>query len=106
MRMVKFSVFIIVCASFFMVNGCNSELNDLKIQNDTQRQRIASLESELQVANLELDKLRRQLAAFFYQLVCVFQKHGFASRESTVNDECSRRPCEKAIRLRRDQYPS
>ncbi len=64
MRMVKFSVFIIVCASFFMVSGCNTELQDLKIQNDTQRQRIASLESELQVANLELDKLRRQLSAF------------------------------------------
>ena len=46
-----------------MVNGCNSELQDLRIQNDTQRQRIASLESELQVANLQLDNLRRQLAA-------------------------------------------
>lgn len=64
MRTIKLSGLFIVCALFLLVNGCNSELQDLRIQNDTQRQRISSLDSELQVANLELDKLRRQLSAY------------------------------------------
>jgi chemotaxis protein MotB len=43
-------------------NGCQSELQDLRIQNDTQRERIAELESELQVSTLRLEQLKRQLA--------------------------------------------
>jgi chemotaxis protein MotB len=61
--MVKLSGLFIVFACFLLINGCSEELQDLRIQNDTQRQRISSLESELQVAQLELDKLKRQLAA-------------------------------------------
>ena len=63
MRTVKLFGLFITCVLFLMVTGCSSELQDLRIQNDTQRQRISTLESELQVANLQLDKLNRQLAA-------------------------------------------
>jgi chemotaxis protein MotB len=46
-----------------LINGCVSEqqYKDLKIQNDTQRKRIAELESEVQTAKLILEKLKRQL---------------------------------------------
>ncbi len=63
MQTVKFSGIIVFCVCLLLATGCNTELQDLRIQNDTQRQRISSLESELQVANLQLDQLRRQLSA-------------------------------------------
>jgi chemotaxis protein MotB len=45
------------------VSGCGSELQDLRIQNDTQREQIAKHESELQVGALQLEQLKRQLAS-------------------------------------------
>ncbi len=64
MRTVKLSLIFLLCACvFFVVTGCNSELQDLRIQNDTQREQIAKLESELQVGSLQLEQLRRQLAS-------------------------------------------
>ena len=63
MQTVKLSGIIVSCICFLLAAGCNSELQDLRIQNDTQRQRISQLESELQVANLQLDQLKRQLSA-------------------------------------------
>jgi len=63
MRTVKLSLIFLLCACVFVVTGCNSELQDLRIQNDTQREQIAKLESELQVGSLQLEQLRRQLAS-------------------------------------------
>jgi len=63
MRTVKLSLIFLLCACVLMVTGCSSELQDLRIQNDTQRQQIAKLESELQVSTLQLEQLRRQLAS-------------------------------------------
>ena len=63
MRTVKLSAIIAVCSCALLATGCNQELQDLRIQNNTQRELIASLESKLQVAELELDKLKRQLEA-------------------------------------------
>jgi chemotaxis protein MotB len=63
MRTVKLSLIFLLCACVFVVAGCNSELQDLRIQNDTQREQIAKLESELQVGSLQLEQLRRQLAS-------------------------------------------
>lgn len=63
MRTVKFSAIITVCSCVLLAAGCSQELHDLRIQNNTQRELIASLESKLQVAELELDKLNRQLEA-------------------------------------------
>jgi len=63
MRTVKLSLIFLLCVSVFLVSGCGSELQDLRIQNDTQRERIAGLESDLQANALQLDQLKRQLAA-------------------------------------------
>ena len=63
MRTVKLSLIFLLCVCVFLVSGCGSELQDLRIQNDTQRERIANLESELQANVLQLDQLERQLSA-------------------------------------------
>jgi chemotaxis protein MotB len=49
--------------SFLLLNGCNAELQDLKIRNATQGERIAELESELRTGLLQLDQLKRKLTA-------------------------------------------
>ena len=63
MRTVKLSLIFLLCVCVFLVSGCGSELQDLRIQNDTQREQIEILESELQVGSLQLEQLRRQLAS-------------------------------------------
>jgi chemotaxis protein MotB len=65
MRLATVLVTGIVCASLVITSGCVSEQSnkDLKIQNDSQRRRIADLESQLQTANLQLDQMKRQLDA-------------------------------------------
>jgi chemotaxis protein MotB len=65
MRLVTVSVISIVCALFILTSGCVSEQDykDLKIQNDMQRRRIADLESQLQAAELQLDRMKRGLEA-------------------------------------------
>ena len=61
MRIVKLSALFLICACLVMLNGCGPELHDLKIQNETQRKRIAELESEAQTSKLKLEQLRREL---------------------------------------------
>ena len=63
MRTVKLSIIFLLSVSFLLLSGCGSELQDLRIQNNTQRERIAELESELQTGILQLDQLKRKLAA-------------------------------------------
>lgn len=63
MQTVKLSLIFLLCVCVFLVSGCGSELQDLRIQNDTQREQIEILESELQVGALQLEQLRRQLAS-------------------------------------------
>ena len=63
MRTVKLSIIFLLGISFLLLNGCGSELQDLRIQNDTQRERIAELESELKANMLQLDQLKRKLTA-------------------------------------------
>ena len=63
MRTVKLSLIFLLCVCVFLVSGCGSELQDLRIQNDTQREQIEMLESELQVGALQLDELQRKLAS-------------------------------------------
>ncbi|MHC4173222.1 MAG: hypothetical protein ACYTBX_18235 [Planctomycetota bacterium] len=63
MRSVKLSAIFLICACGLLVNGCNSELQDLRIQNDTPRDQIANLESELSANVLQPDQLQRQLVA-------------------------------------------
>jgi chemotaxis protein MotB len=66
MRSVKLSTVAIVLAlsmGMAFVSGCGTEMQDLRLQNDTQRKRIAELESEVQAARLQLDQLKRKLEA-------------------------------------------
>ena len=62
MQTVKLFGVFLVCACVLLINGCNPELRDLRIQNDTQRSRIAELETEVRTAELQLEQLKRQLS--------------------------------------------
>ncbi len=55
---------IIAVAVVFLVGGCGPDAKDLRIQNDTQRKRIADLESEMQAAKLKLDQANRELDTY------------------------------------------
>ena len=59
-----FFVFILII-SLLVISGCVTEqdYNDLKVQNNTQRKRIAELESELKATELKREKIQRQLDA-------------------------------------------
>ena len=63
MRTVKLSIIFLLGVSFLLLNGCGSELQDLRIQNQTQAERIAELGSELQMSQLQLEQLKRKLVA-------------------------------------------
>jgi chemotaxis protein MotB len=63
MRTTKLSTVFLVCVCLFLLNGCNSELKNLRIQNDTQRKQIADLRSQVQTTTLQLEQLQRQLGA-------------------------------------------
>ncbi|MBN2457013.1 MAG: OmpA family protein [Sedimentisphaerales bacterium] len=58
----KLSLFF-VCAVVIGLAGCVSDqqYKQLKVQNDTQRKRIAELQSQVQATNLQLDQLKRKL---------------------------------------------
>ncbi len=61
MRIVKLSGIFLLCACVVLINGCNAELKDLRVQNATQDKRIAELESEVQTTKLNLEQLQRKL---------------------------------------------
>lgn len=63
MRIVKLSGVFLVCACVVLMNGCVAEqqYKDLKIQNATQSEQIAELESQLQATTLKLEQLKRKL---------------------------------------------
>jgi len=60
MQVLKISGLILLCVSILTVSGCIQE-KDLKIQNATQRERLATLESEAQATRLKIDQLDRKL---------------------------------------------
>lgn len=65
MRSVKLSTVLMVLglsAGVAFMGGC-AELNDAKLQNRTQQNRIQGLESQLQATQMELDQCKRRLAA-------------------------------------------
>jgi len=63
MRIAKLSAVAFLGLCLILTHGCVSEqdYNDLKFQNNTQRRRIAELESQLQAATLQLDQLKRKV---------------------------------------------
>ena len=62
MRTVKLSAICVMCASVLLVTGSNGT-QDLRIQNERQQALIDQLQSDLAANNLELGKVKRQLAA-------------------------------------------
>jgi chemotaxis protein MotB len=60
MRIIKLSLIFLVCACVVLLDGC-MEMDDLRVQNNIQRKRIAQLESDLQTTSLRLDQLKRKL---------------------------------------------
>ena len=63
MRTVKLSVVFSLCACVLLVNGCGSEMQDLRIQNNTQQKLIDQLQAELAANTLRLEQMKKQLAA-------------------------------------------
>jgi chemotaxis protein MotB len=61
MRIVKLSVFIIVCACLVPLAGCGGE-QDLRMRNAALNKRKADLESQVQAMTLELQQLQRKLS--------------------------------------------
>lgn len=65
MRSVRLStVFVVLalCAPMAFVTGCTGELDELRLQNRTQQDRIDQLTADLGAARLKLERLNRQLA--------------------------------------------
>ena len=63
MRTVKLSVIFCLCVCVLLLNGCNSELQDLRIQNNTQQKLIDQLQAEQEANTLRLEQMKKQLAA-------------------------------------------
>jgi len=63
MRTVKLSAILSLCVLVLLSNGCNSEMQDLRIQNHTQQKLIDQLQAELAANTLQLEQMRKQLAA-------------------------------------------
>jgi len=61
MRTVKISAVFLLCVFLALLNGGN-ELQDLRLQNDTQRSEIADLRSQVRTTSLEIEQLKRKLA--------------------------------------------
>lgn len=61
MRTARMIGIALICGYLVLLQGCTGELYDLRIQNETQRNRIAQLEGDLQTARLQLDQAMRQL---------------------------------------------
>jgi chemotaxis protein MotB len=63
MQTVKLPAILSLCVCVLLLNGCNSELQDLRIQNNTQQKLIDQLQAELAANKLQLEQMKKQLAA-------------------------------------------
>jgi chemotaxis protein MotB len=66
MRSVKLStvlIVLVVSGGMALMGGCDSQMKDLELRNRTQQEEIAKLQSQLQTAQMQLDQLKRRLAA-------------------------------------------
>ena len=62
MLTMKLSGIILICICIVFIGGCNAEMEDLRIQNQTQQKQIDTLRAEVAAKNIELDKLNRELS--------------------------------------------
>ena len=63
MRTVKLSAILSLCVFVLLLNGCYSEMQDLRIQNNTQQKLINQLQAELAANTLQLEQMKKQLTA-------------------------------------------
>ena len=63
MRTVKLSAILSLCICVLLLNGCSSELQDMRIRNNTQQKLIDQLQAELAANTLQLEQMKKQLAA-------------------------------------------
>ena len=63
MRTVKLSAILSLFVFALLLSGCNSEMQDLRIQNNTQQKLIDQLQAELAANTLQLEQMKKQLAA-------------------------------------------
>jgi len=63
MRTVKLSAILSLFVFVLLSSGCNSEMQDLRIQNNTQQKLIDQLQAELAANTLQLEQMKKQLAA-------------------------------------------
>ena len=63
MRTVKLSAILSLFVCVLLLSGCSSELQDLRIQNNTQQKLIDQLQAELAANKLQLEQMKKQLAA-------------------------------------------
>jgi len=63
MRTVKLSAIVFVCACVLLVNGCDSELQELRTEKETQQTKIDEIQAELEASNLQIEQTKEQLAA-------------------------------------------
>ncbi len=61
MRTAKLSAIILSCVSLFLVNGRNSQMEDLRRQNEIQQKRLSELAAQLSAKDMELTQLKNQL---------------------------------------------
>ncbi|MHC4628678.1 MAG: hypothetical protein ACYTDV_17000, partial [Planctomycetota bacterium] len=61
MRTLRLPAILTLCAVVSLIAGCGSELQDLRIQNQTQQKLIDQLQADLETIRLERDRLKNQL---------------------------------------------
>ena len=62
MRTLKLSAIFLLCVSFLLASGCESQLvRDLRIRNDTQQKEIDQLRAEKETLQLQLTQCQRKL---------------------------------------------
>ncbi len=61
MRIAKLSAIIFLCGSFLLINGCTSQLEDARRQNEAQQKLINDLRGQLGAAEAKRDQLQREL---------------------------------------------
>ena len=62
MRTAKLSAIILLCASFFLVNGCTDQVAQLQLANKNLSDRNSKLSADLAAAEMKLTQLENQLA--------------------------------------------
>ena len=89
MRIIKFSVLLLVCACLVLINGCGSELKDCKIQNRAQQKRLDELEAEVRTTEVKLDRCGRKLDTA--EGTCDIKQKALQQKITALEDDLGRK---------------